>query len=162
MNGKNVICMPIVILLMPVLMRGQQVKLVNSTLTEWSGGIAGRMGNNYTFTIDFSDFGLVTPVPDTLWIEGNPVPLTCCTQPGRQGCNAQKTIMKKAIRYEITAGTSKDEYNMYGPEPKKRRPRPGPPVQFTGVALISYQYDGKQKYFVVKRIMKQYPPINYP
>ena len=36
------------------------------------------------------------------------------------------------------------------------------PVTYKGVALLSYKYNGKQHYYEISRIMKTFPPINYP
>ena len=66
-------------LCLPVAVSARNIRLVNSTDQSWSGGVAGRAGNNYTFTIEFSGFKS-DPLPDTLWIGQQPTPISMAEQ----------------------------------------------------------------------------------
>ena len=145
----------------------QKVVLTNSSATHWSGGIAGRYGVGYNFTVTFSAYHRKEPAPDTLWIGNKCIPLIIKTGTNPQPFNATRTQGKKSVAYTIFAGTShEDDLNNVTPYPGQKKitppPEPAPPIKYSGIALLSYQYKGKQHYFVIDKIMKNNPPVNYP
>lgn len=132
----------------------QDVKLVNSSRQDWSGGIAGRHGSNCSFTIEMDDYKR-DPVPDSLWMEGSLILLN-----GQNG-NVIKTRHGDTVRFDIRAVISKDTYAaVYYPERGSKVVKP--PFAYNGVALLSYRYGGKQRYFVVDKIVNYLPHIAYP
>jgi hypothetical protein len=141
----------------------QNVKLVNATQQSWSGGIAGRHGDNYTFVIEFSKYSK-EPVPDTLWIGQQPIALQVSDSGVTPRTNTVTISGKHSIRYEISAGTSANEYTDHYPITgnKKEARQPHAPIKCKGVALLSYQYNGRHHYFEISKIMKVFPPISYP
>jgi hypothetical protein len=155
------------LLLLPLTLHAQDVKLINSTQQSWSGGIAGRRGSNYTFSISFSNYKS-EPVPDTIWIGQHPVPLI----PG-QNCkhtvaNTRSHHKKPIITFDISAGVSHDDYaDRYPHDPsdptgQKKAQAEHARIPYEGVALLSYQYKGKQYFYTIPRIITNYPPVNYP
>ena len=59
------------ILIFPVALFAQKIKLLNSTQQDWSGGTVGRHGSYYKFNISFSQFsGQIKP--DTIWLGQDP------------------------------------------------------------------------------------------
>ena len=141
--------------------------MLNSTEQTWSGGIAGKHGVNYSFSIEFSKYKK-EPVPDTLWIDKHPIPLSLQNIPRSQS-NTKVIRKKKTVQYEINAGVSFDDYEYRFANPEQmetetesKKKVPNPPITYKGVALLSYQYKGKQQYFVIPKIMKIFPPVNYP
>ena len=143
----------------------QNVKLNNSTLQGWSGGIAGHYGENYIFDIEFTGYE-TAPIPDTIWIEHLPVPLTIYDAKDPPNGNTRRTIKRKSVRYEIAVGTSHDEYaereQQYSPNKKQDDTPPLPPKKYKGVALISYQANGSQHFFEVSKFLKKLESANYP
>ena len=149
-------------ILTPHALPAQTIKLVNSTDQGWSGGVAGRTGNNYTFSIEFSGFK-PDPIPDTIWIGQTPVQLSI-TDSGDTQANTKRTKKKSSIKFNISAGTSEDEYADRYPTPDNMRKEVPShcPITYKGVALLSYKYKGKKHYYVISRIMTTYPPADYP
>lgn len=142
----------------------QKVTLVNSTQRHWSGGIAGRSGINYTFSIRFEG-SRHEPQPDTIWIGDQPVKILL--EGNKMGSSSNTHISRsgKSILFDITAGTSRDEYtDRYAPYPgqKDLPEKPHPPVAYSGVALFSYNVQGKRKYYIVSKILHTYQPVSYP
>ncbi len=140
----------------------QNIKLISATQRSWSGGIAGHHGENYTFIVEFTDIKKDV-VPDTIWIGNDPVPILITEGNYAQNVNTKATKTKKGIRFEINAGTAHDDYaDRYAPYGKEPRKEPPPPIKYSGVALLSYQYKGNQKYFTISKITNSLPPVNYP
>jgi hypothetical protein len=141
---------------MPIRAIAQKVRLINSTERHWSGGIAGRSGTDYTFSVGFTGFKK-EPVLDSLWIGDAPVILTI-------GSNTAPSRQKGTFRYDITARTQRDEYEERHPLPpgEKQQQKPRAPRRYKGVALLSYTYKGTRNYFEINKIMKTYPQVSYP
>ena len=122
---------------------GQKATLVSATEQCWSGGIAGRRGCNYTFTVAIA--GKTTLLqPDTLWIGTTPTALTT-TQANGQAANTKVTALKNKAQLEIRAATSSNDYpDRYPDMPGADTtiPKPKPPIKYSGVALLSYKYAG--------------------
>ncbi|MBS1587770.1 MAG: hypothetical protein JSS82_19725 [Bacteroidetes bacterium] len=138
----------------PRIAAAQEVKLINSSRQDWSGGIAGRHGSNCSFTIGmYSCKG--DPVPDSLWMEGTLIKL------GEQNGNVITMRSGDTVRFDIKVGISKDTYaDVYYPEQVSNVVKP--PRRYTGVALLSYRYNGRQQYFVIDKIMNYLPHVAYP
>lgn len=148
--------------LVPLPSLAQKVRLINSTQQSWSGGIAGRYGTNYTFTVEFSDFKR-EPIPDTLWLGEEP--RLIILNDGTEQGNTVRTSSRKRVKFEIHAGTSHDEYldrYPFNGGHKAVTDQPHPPISYEGVALLSYTYKGRKRYFVINKILTSYPPVNYP
>ncbi len=150
-------------ILLPALSYGQKATLVNSTERCWSGGIAGRHGCNYTFSIAFSK---IRPRPDTLWIGDSPIELIEKREKPASGGNMKVTTTKNKVQFDITAGTSFDDsYDRnrpHAPGEDPDAPKATPPKKYKGVALLSYKYKGKRYYYEVTKIMEKHPHQNYP
>ncbi len=154
------------ILAFPILCIGQKVKLINSTSTGWSGGIAGRYGTSYNFIIEFTHCGKQIPEPDTLWIGNKCIPLVIKSVPG-VAYNFIRTVEGKKVIITLFGGTSyADDQKpplLYPSAPKPPEIiKPSPPFKYGGVALISYKFNGEEKYFIVDKIMSHGQPVNYP
>lgn len=138
----------------------QKIKVINAIERKWYGGVAGRSGANYTFVIQFSDFK-TQPVPDTLWIAEHAIPIK--TGNNHENANTKVSRTIKSVKFEINVGISKDDYAdrypVQGNEPNVIR---NAPIEYKGVALLSYKVSGNPYYFTVKKIMIEYPSTNYP
>lgn len=148
---------------LPAITMAQKVRIVNSSEQSWSGGIAGRSGANYSFVVEFSDFDS-EPVPDTLWVERQPFPLSSPDSVKGLIGNIKRARTKKTVTFTINAGTFRDEYadryNVQGDG--KHRPVPQPPFDYKGVALLCYRYKGTERYYTVSKIMNIARPAAYP
>jgi len=138
----------------------QRIRMLNSTEQKWYGGVAGKSGANYVFLIEFADFK-TDPIPDTIWIEQQPVPLSIAN--GKELFNTKITRTAHAIRFEINVRVSKDDYEDRHPiQSRAPKATPHAPITYEGVALLSYRIKGAPKYFEIRKIMKEYPAANYP
>lgn len=140
----------------------QTIKMLNSTMQSWSGGIAGRSGVNYTFSIEFSNYKQ-EPIPDTLWIGRSPIALVSADA-GAVRVNTKRIANQKTVRFDITCGsTSADEYpTRYPNTGEAEKTRLHSPIAYKGVALLTYNYKGKRQKYVITQIKTIYPPANYP
>ncbi len=141
----------------------QNIKLNTATHQGWSGGIAGRYGDNYSFTILYSG-NKEEPKLDKIWIGDIPFNLVIIDSAELYG-NVKRTKRTNSWEYTITVGTSHDEYaekNFPKNSNEKKEKQPKPPIKYSGVALISYHYKGEEKYFIINKILKEFEPINYP
>ncbi len=147
---------------LPGTLWAQTVKLIGSTRQDWSGGIAGRYGSNFTFSIEFSNYRL-EPVPDTIWIGQSPIPVLLANT-GDLQTNTKRIPGKKSVRFDINVGTS--SHDLAGRMPKPDDPvktiTTKSPVAYSGVALLSYRYKRKTRYYTIKSIITNYPAVNYP
>ena len=140
----------------------QSIKLIKSTDQSWSGGVAGRSGDNYNFVISCTGLSAAF-IPDTLWIGEESLPLSN----GDTIINGHVKITysknKTAAKIEVNARTEKDEYNMRNALPgAEKKASFHPPFAFKGAGLLGYRYKGRQHYFTIGRFTKIFPPINYP
>ncbi len=149
------------ILFSPNIVAAQTTKLINSTQQNWSGGIAGRSGSNYIFIVEFSGFRN-EPVPDTIWIKHLPVPIVMRENNKHIAVNTKVIRSKRSVRFEINAATAKDENGFSPLDESKQGASPHCPITCKGVAILSYRCNGKQRYYEITRVMKIYPPVNYP
>lgn len=142
----------------------QHLHLINASSQSWSGGIAGHYGCNYGFDFEFVGSVHDYPVPDTVWVEGEPFPLSLPDSNGAQG-TIRLTFKKNRVHYNFGAGTSHDEdrgHPEFLNKKEHQNARPKPPVPIAGVALVSYKYQGKKYYVQVPKFTGSLPPINYP
>ncbi len=139
----------------------QTIKMLNSTMQSWSGGIAGRSGVNYTFSIEFSNYKQ-EPIPDTLWIGRSPIALIS-SDASAVRVNTKRIPDKKTVRFDITCGTSADEYQTRYPNTgEAEKTRLHSLIGYKGVALLTYNYKGERQKYVITQIKTIYPPANYP
>lgn len=155
---------------LPQLVQAQKVKLADATHHSWSGGIAGRHGDNYVFTIAFTRF-TEEPVPDTLWIGKKVVVLNIADAHGKgmtnphQNANTTVSRSKGKITYTINAQLAYDDHDLYPHPPGDEQPKPkdaAPRVPYTGLALLSYRYGSTMRTYTIAKVLKEYPPANYP
>ncbi len=142
---------------------GQTVEQVHSTRQDWSGGIAGSSGSNYTFTIRFSHCRR-EPRPDTIWIGQTPVPIVIADSLLLQANTHRHPGGRGAVTFDINVVISGNKYPQIYPD-RDTPPQavlPHSPIPYTGVALLSYKYKGRHKYFVISKIIKTFPPVSYP
>jgi hypothetical protein len=119
----------------------------------WSGGIAGRAGENYFFSLLCKNC-IQQLQPDTIWIGRQPVAL-----------NKTSTLQKttdKGIVLEISASISKDQNIFNNPADAALPHLAKPPYDYKGVALFCYRYNGARRYLEIKKIMKIFPSASYP
>jgi len=163
--GFNKVGLVLLLLLLHTdVLLAQRITVVSSTIRQWSGGIAGRRGANYTFEIAFTGYP-TPPIPDTLWIGQTPIRLTLA-EPKKQGtlpANTSATRVKNGVTYRIVAGTSNNDYDDLVPDPNKQADtKPSCPVKSNGVAVLAYSFKGKTNYFIINKIKTTLEPINYP
>ncbi len=143
---------------------GQTVKVINSSVQSWSGGVAGRSGDNYEFRIIFSGYTKM-PLPDTIWIGNEPMPIYIADSGVIEEANTIRYRRKNAVIYEVHTGTQKFEENpnyAHNPLNERYAATARPPINYKGMGLLSYYYDGKHYYYQIPRIMHSLPPISYP
>ena len=143
----------------------QKVKIKKSTTQSWSGGIAGRYGIYYSFVVEFSGFTHL-PIPDRIWVEDKPFQLYIDTT--LEGQTGNTRLIKRNIfaQYEIKIGTTHDNniertIKML-PVDDTQVVSLVPPVKYNGVALLEYNYEGKEYFFKIERFTDTLEPINYP
>lgn len=154
----------LVLLMLPLAAsaQGPNVKIISSCEQGWSGGIAGRHGTNYSFVVEFSKYKKANePVPDTLWVGQEQVLLSVRDSTYAPGTNTRLIRYRHAMRFEINAGTAHDEYNN-GPLHSAHDSQSAHAPAYNGAALLSYHSGNRQYHFVIGRIMKHLPPLNYP
>ncbi len=140
----------------------QSVKLIASTHQRWSGGVAGRHGDRYGFTVEFSHYKK-EPIPDTLWIGKDPFAVKVGQNNSFKNGNAKLIRSKNKISFEINENiTRNDYYNPNEPPRKQEADKRQPPKPYKGVALLSYIYKGHHHYFEISQIMSEAEPANYP
>lgn len=156
--------MRLVIYLLPLLLwvnaDAQKIKVKESVQQDWSGGIAGRRGTNYNFTLEIPNakdsFGV-----DTLWIDNKPIALIYNSDvtPG----NCTLSISGKSILLKINTGVSSDDNDLpsIGID-KPQEIKPNPPLKYNGVALVCYKYGDKRGYYTIEKIITTLPTQNYP
>ncbi len=140
----------------------QKAKLIDATEQCWSGGIAGRHGCNYTFTIDFVSNAAEIQA-DSIWIGDKPMMLAHETK-GNEAV-VKTTTLKNKTRLYITARTRYDDYeDRYEPNAtaKGQKEAIKPPIKYTGVALLCYRQNGTRKFYTISKIINRYPHQSYP
>ncbi len=134
----------------------QTVKELNNTAQGWSGGVCCRSGVNYNFNLEFTGFKN-EPVPDTIWVGGECIPVTISdSTTDRYYANTFRTRLGKTIKFHFSVGISHDEMDDFrhmGKEPEKPKPAP---IQYTGVALVSWYQKGvtKRQFYVIKKVQE--------
>ncbi len=154
----------VLLLLCQLAANAQNVKLINSTEQDWAGGIAGLSGENYTFTIEFSDF-VSEPHPLTLWVGREAFTINTKDSLMQRNTTMQCLQGGKKISFEIKAGVSHNEYAQRQGLPTKEaqlQEMPAPPKPYKGKALLAYIYQGKTRYFEIAEIMNTLPRQDYP
>ena len=145
-----------------VMVHSQTVKELDNTAQGWSGGICCISGVNYNFNMEFSGYKN-EPIPDTIWVGGEDIPLVI-TDSALDGmtANSRRSRIGKTIKFQFAVGVSHDEKSNEFPGYEEHKPKPAP-IQFTGVALVSYHEKGssKRQYYVVKKV-KELEYQNYP
>ena len=148
----------LLLLLLPLAALSQKVTLLTSASQKWAGGVCCRHGVNYTFRLSF--FAL-DPRPDTLWLGMQDIPLTISDS---VGTNATRTRKKAGTEYLIQAQEVVDDRNGRQPAEPEQDPVLAslPPVDYKGVALLSYYNKGRRRFFVIDKIMHQLPQQDHP
>lgn len=140
----------------------QKIKTIEATEQSWSGGIAGRRGQNFSFVLEFS--GINTKVkPDTLWIGTKAIALWDKEHEYQQP-NVRIKHIKKTTQWAINTTVANNDYDNY-PHPLGDETKPAPekpPVKYEGVALLKYKIGKKTKFYTITKIQTHMPPVNYP
>ncbi len=161
MNNKPILA-GLLILCIPTMLCAQKVKLVAAVHMAWSGGIAGRSGDNYTFTVEFTQYKK-EPLPDTLWLGQEAILVT--EQTNSNPYTNTRVIRKKgSVRFEISGQVTRDESAYSDPESALNEGKVAhpSPIGYKGIALLSYTCNGKRHYFPITRITRELPPADYP
>ena len=146
--------------LMVTSLLAQKVKVVDAEKQPWSGGVAGRHGNNYNITLQFSGCKDALPVGDTLWIEQDCIVLHDDASAGvaytikRSGSKAVMSIHANVVHFD----NDRVRKQLGGKEPVKT----DPPFKYSGAGLLSYTWKGQKKYYTIKQFTKTQPPVAYP
>ncbi|MCW3123080.1 MAG: hypothetical protein JWQ38_2572 [Flavipsychrobacter sp.] len=152
----------VAILFMPYLLHAQKIKVISATHAGWSGGAAGHHGDNYVFTIEFSDYK-TEPVPDTVWVGNDVVQVVLTNNDPSQSVNTKVSRIKRSLRFEISARVAHDDYaDRYPSQGQEKKVQPHAPIKYSGVALLTYKYNGKRQHFTIPKITTEYPHANYP
>ena len=153
-----------ILLLLPFWAPAQKARLIASSSTDWSGGVAGSSGTRYVFTIAFPGCNKKDIEQDTLWIGDRPTALVVKTNDAAY-FNTVVTSAKKSITYTINAAVDHSR-RFNSPDPYRQNTNAINPVkapmQYNGVALLAYRYKGKRCYFTISKIITKYPDISYP
>jgi hypothetical protein len=138
---------------------GQKIKIVNAAAQEWSGGVAGRMGTNYYFELQTSDYKIT---PDTVWVMRIPYPVNFSDSltPGIQDKRIVDKVHHK-VTYIISMSEQRDEDPVWKGSDMLKKPEKTPTKQYKGAALVTYEYKKKQCSVLIKQF-KYLEPINYP
>ena len=151
------------IICFPWAMSAQHIKLVAATDQQWSGGIAGRTGNNYNFRLQINNLRSEL-MPDTIWIGNEAIALHQETTglPGNMKINISGK--KNRCIIDINVGTSTNGFALRNPhlQNEEKKPSLKPPFDYKGVAMIDYHYRNRQHFYVVPGFLNKLPPINYP
>lgn len=154
----------LILLFLPMVTYAQNVKLINSSGTDWSGGVAGHAGTRYTFTIECSGFDRSAFSLDTIWIGNDPTGIVVKVN-DKTAFNTVYKAGKKGVVYTINAAVDRS-FHANADDPysngNKTIKTTKPPVKYKGVALLAYHYKGKPSYFVIDKIITKYPSISYP
>ena len=149
---------------LPFWVHAQHVRLVSSSSTDWSGGVAGHAGTRYTFTLAFDGVDKRELIVETIWIGNKPTPLVVKAN-NRADFNTVLSEGKKAITCTINAAVDRS-FHVSGPDPyavdHKKQNSAKPPLKYKGVALLEYHYKGTKGYFVINKITTKNPSISYP
>ncbi len=137
----------------------QTIKLISATDQGWSGGVAGRHGNNYNFVINCSNLKQEI-VPEAIWIGREMIQLNLKDSVSQGNTIIQYSKNKSAAVIKVAVSTTYDDYNMH--QGKASANQQAPPVIYKGVTLISYRYNGQKHYYTIRRFTVVFPPINYP
>ena len=151
--------MRLVVYLLPLLLwvtaDAQKIEIKEAQRQDWSGGVAGKRGSNFQFELAFHNVkGSI--ILDTLWIEGIAIVMVAKEKDGSYGGNftEHKYFTKKGrteMSFNIRAGFS--DINVE---------KTLPPIEYEGVALLSYRYNDKRCYYVIPKLTLLHDPINYP
>jgi hypothetical protein len=139
----------------------QKIKTLEAVQQDRSGGIAGRRGSNYHFTIQFSGTKAAI-LPDTIWVGADGIALG---EKGKSRHNNYSIKKKgKITTILIDVQTSKDDYTDRYPtnikdDPRGKRPMP---PKYKGVALLAYKLNGRTQRYTIEKILDRPVPINYP
>ncbi len=138
----------------------QKVKVKESVRQDWSGGIAGKRGTNYNFTLEIQG-AKESFIVDSLWIDDKPIALIYNSDvtPG----NCTLSISGKSILLKINTGVSNNDNDLpsIGID-KPQEIKPNPPLKYNGVALVCYKYGDKRGYYTIEKIITTLPTQNYP
>lgn len=150
---KSIKLVVFTLFILPATLQAQKATLINSTKQIMKGGKTGRSGTHYMFVIEFES-GKTRLKPDTFWI-GNHLVLS-------SPANTQKENTKTGVQLRINADLPKDEYTSRHTKQGEAQAPLQPPYNYNGAALLGYTYKGVHHYCTINKIMKTFPPLNYP
>ena len=130
----------------------QKVTCRSATNQSWSGGIAGRHGERFTFEIEvYSNRKM--PVPDSCWVDGHVFALKMHDSITNDYGNM---VLKKKHYSNVYTFTLNTSYN------DERVDHEAVKMPKQGVACISYHVNGMVKYLPIKKYTATLEPISYP
>jgi hypothetical protein len=161
----NTTIMRLAIYFLPLILclnaHAQKIKVTESAKQDWSGGVAGKRGSNYNFTLEFQR-SKDSIIADTIWIENEPIAIVTGTE-DIFGRNCFITKSGGEVSLHINVGISRDDHTLaYGYMEQKEEVKAEAPIKYKGVALLSYRYNGKRCYYVISKLTLMRDPINYP
>ncbi|MEI6816823.1 MAG: hypothetical protein WCL14_09460 [Bacteroidota bacterium] len=140
----------------------QEIKITNATSQNWSGGVCCRYGTKFVINFQTANVAII---PDTVWINGYYYPLIF-QEHALWGTTRKYDSLNRVFVFNVEAGESHDdarskypEFNQAAEDSVKKNYPKAP--SFTGVALFTYPYKGKQCSFTVKEF-KRLKPLIYP
>jgi hypothetical protein len=129
----------------------QSLKVIKATKQDWSGGVAGHYGTNYSITLSPASKSIIL---DSIYVGGVAEKLI----PGAEG-----NVKLDSTKRTCTIFTEESHYEESVPIPGDK-PSDVPIMtqrHFNGAALILYKYKGKECALLIKRF-QELPPIDYP
>jgi len=134
------------------------VQVKQATEQRWSGGVVGRAGVRYGFTVET----LPNVVVDTVWIGSVPFAVKLQANPYDYLHPSNATLTKKGQRWVYSLhGDIDHSWPMNGRAPREKTETKNRAPQYDGVALVTYTYKTKRGSVAVKKFTEM-EPLNYP
>lgn len=136
-----------------------KVVVKQATQQRWSGGVVGRAGVNYSFTVET----LPSATLDTVWIGDRPFGVRVQSDPRDyiHPANAVLTKTKKRWTYDVKVGIDRSRNGAEPREEPQKEVRVSGAPKYSGVAYITYTYKSKHDGVAVAKFT-QLDPLNYP
>lgn len=149
-----------ILLILHLALKAQDLKVIKATKQEWSGGVAGRYGENYYIKFQTKNYNTH---PDSVWIGGDGFKMNF--EGEYTGSKRKIDSVHHIVTYSFSIGTSHDEYadeqRILNPVKSDSTAKPHPVRHFAGEALITYSFQHKKKTLIVKQF-QTLEPIAYP
>ena len=140
----------------------ETIKIQSAEKVDWSGGIAGRMGTNYSVNLTWNS--AISIKIDSVWCDG----LGYAINHVYKGSKSNKPLK---IQYQLTFTEDKSTYGYRPDNPyddsdnppgfKKTHTRK-PPIAYKGKILIRYITADKKKHYLVVKTFTKTSIVSYP